>query len=100
MHIGYIPSGGRVIGLSKLARIAEMFSRRLQIQERLTSQVALAISDILKPEGVAVIVECSHLCMVMRGVQKTSTTTVTSNMLGSLSADTKMGKTFLELLRI
>ncbi|OAG06156.1 GTP cyclohydrolase I, partial [Paraphaeosphaeria sporulosa] len=100
MHIGYIPSGGRVIGLSKLARIADMFSRRLQIQERLTKQVALAISEILQPEGVAVIVECSHLCMAMRGVQKTSATTTTNCMLGSLSSDATMGRTFLELVKL
>ncbi|KAF2451121.1 GTP cyclohydrolase I [Karstenula rhodostoma CBS 690.94] len=99
MHIGYIPNG-RVIGLSKLARIAEMFSRRLQLQERLTKQVALAISETLQPKGVAVIVECRHLCMVMRGVQKTSTTTITSSMMGSLEADAKMGQTFLELVKL
>lgn len=82
MHIAYVPDN-TVIGLSKLPRIAEMFSRRLQIQERLTKEVANAIMEILKPQGVAVIMESKHLCMVMRGVEKTSATTTTSCMLGS-----------------
>ncbi|KAL5400601.1 GTP cyclohydrolase 1 [Paraphaeosphaeria minitans] len=99
MHIGYIPSG-HVIGLSKLARIAEMFSRRLQIQERLTKQVASAVFEILKPQGVAVLVECSHLCMVMRGVEKTSTTTITSSMLGSMQSDMKTQQAFLDLVKL
>ncbi|KAL5399369.1 GTP cyclohydrolase 1 [Paraphaeosphaeria minitans] len=99
MHIGYIPNG-RVIGLSKLARIAEMFSRRLQIQERLTKQVASAVSEILKPQGVAVLVECSHLCMVMHGVEKTSTTTITSSMLGSIQSDIKTQQAFLDLVKL
>ncbi|KAI4282929.1 MAG: hypothetical protein L6R38_002548 [Xanthoria sp. 2 TBL-2021] len=97
MHIGYIPNR-RVLGLSKLGRLAEMFSRRLQVQERLTKQVALAIAEVLKPQGVAVVMESSHLCMVMRGVQKTSATTTTSCMLGCMRSSAKTREEFLSLL--
>ncbi|CAD6572590.1 MAG: NADH pyrophosphatase [Alectoria sarmentosa] len=97
MHIGYIPNR-RVLGLSKLARLAEMFSRRLQIQERLTKQVALAITEVLKPQGVAVVMESSHLCMVMRGVEKTSASTITSCMLGCMRSSAKTRDEFLNLV--
>lgn len=97
MHIGYIPNR-RVLGLSKIARIAEMFARRLQVQERLTKQVALALSEVLKPQGVAVVMESSHLCMVMRGVEKTTSKTVTSCMLGRLRSTAKTREEFLSLL--
>lgn len=97
MHIGYIPNKD-VIGISKLPRIADMFSRRLQIQERLTTDVAHAIMEILKPQGVAVVMESSHLCMVMRGVQKTSATTITSCVLGCLEKRDKTRNEFFSLV--
>ena len=97
MHVGYIPKG-KVIGLSKIARIIEMFSRRLQIQERLTKEVASAIFDKLQPQGVALVVEASHRCMVMRGVQKTGAITTTSCMLGCLKSDAKTREEFLNLI--
>lgn len=97
MHIGYIPSG-TVIGLSKLPRIAEMFSRRLQVQERLTTQVANAIMVAINPKGVVVVMESSYLCMVMRGVQKTGATTITTCVLGCFN-DTDTRNEFLGLIR-
>ncbi|KAK3370642.1 hypothetical protein B0H63DRAFT_318896 [Podospora didyma] len=99
MHIGYIPSNA-VIGISKLPRIAEMFARRMQIQERLTREVANAIMEILKPQGVAVVMESSHLCMVMRGVQKTSSSTITSCVLGCFERKEKTRNEFLSLIGV
>ena len=84
-HVGYIPGpGGRVTGLSKLARLVDLYARRPQVQERLTSQVADAIVDVLKPTGVLVVVECEHLCMSMRGVRKPGSRTVTSAVRGQM----------------
>ncbi len=96
-HIGYIPHG-KVIGVSKLARIADMFARRLQIQERLTHQVARTLMDHLKPEGVGVVIEAKHLCMMMRGVEKQNSSMVTSAMLGSFHNSAATRNEFLKLI--
>jgi len=95
-HVAYLPRG-KIVGLSKLARVVDVFARRLQVQERLTTQIANAIQDALHPLGVGVLIEAQHLCMMMRGVTKQNSSTVTSCMLGRFRSDPKTRHEFLEI---
>ncbi|MDH5470146.1 MAG: GTP cyclohydrolase I FolE [Gammaproteobacteria bacterium] len=97
-HVAYLPTG-KVIGLSKIARIVDMFARRLQIQENLTKQIADSLMDIIQPSGVGVIIEAKHLCMMMRGVEKQNSSMTTSMMLGSFRKDDRTRSEFLRLSR-
>ena len=97
-HVAYIPNG-RVIGLSKIPRLVNVFARRLQIQERMTNQIAETIRDAMHPTGVAVVCEGTHLCMSMRGVEKQNSTAVTSAMLGAFQSSARTRMEFLELIR-
>jgi GTP cyclohydrolase I len=97
-HIAYIPNG-KVIGLSKIPRLVEVFARRLQIQERMTNQIAATIKDKINPLGVAVVIEATHLCMAMRGVEKQNAFAITSAMLGGFRSDARTRTEFLELIR-
>lgn len=98
-HVAYIPNG-RVIGLSKIPRIVDMFARRLQLQERLTQQIAETIDEVLRPQGVAVVMEAYHLCMIMRGVEKQDSHTTTSEMLGSFKKNPQTRAEFLSLMGV
>jgi len=97
-HVAYIPNG-KVIGLSKIPRLVDMFARRLQVQERLTMQVAETINEKIRPKGVAVVVEAQHLCMIMRGVEKQNSIAVTSSMLGAFKDDQNTRSEFLNLVQ-
>ncbi len=97
-HVGYLPKG-KVVGLSKIARVIDVYARRLQVQERLTNQVAEALMKTLDPHGVAVVMEASHTCMMMRGVQKQSSTTVSSSMRGTFEVDARTRSEFMALLK-
>ncbi|NOT08716.1 MAG: GTP cyclohydrolase I FolE [Gemmatimonadales bacterium] len=97
-HVAYIPDG-RIVGLSKLPRIVEVFARRLQVQERLTDQIADAVMEVLTPQGVGVVIEAAHLCMMMRGVEKQNSRTVTSALRGRFRSDPKTRSEFLGLVQ-
>jgi GTP cyclohydrolase I len=98
-HVGYIPNG-RVIGLSKIPRLVDIFARRLQVQERLTVQIAETINEKIQPRGVAVVIEAQHLCMIMRGVEKQNSVAVTSRMTGVFKDNQNTRNEFLNLVRI
>ncbi len=98
-HIAYIPKGGRIVGLSKLARIAEIFARRLQVQERLTQQIASTLFDELQPLGVMVVIEAEHTCMTLRGVKKPGAMTVTSAVLGGFRKDSRTRAEAMSLIK-
>ena len=98
-HIAYIPNG-KILGLSKIPRLVEVFSKRLQVQERLTTQIAECLMNALNPKGVAVVIEALHLCMSMRGVRKADAYTITSSMLGAFRKDARSRSEFLSLIRL
>ncbi len=98
IHVAYIPDG-RIVGLSKIPRLVQMFAKRLQVQERLTTEVAEILEDVLRPKGVAVVAEAIHLCMVMRGVEQHSAWAVTSSLRGAFQRDSKTRSEFMELIR-
>jgi len=97
-HVAYMP-GRKIVGLSKIPRLVEMFSRRLQVQERLTTQIASTISEVLQPRGVAVVMEAVHLCMLMRGVEKQNSKAITSAMLGSFRDNPETRAEFMDLIK-
>ena len=97
-HVAYMP-GRKIVGLSKIPRLVEMFSRRLQVQERLTTQIASTINEVLQPRGVAVVMEAVHLCMLMRGVEKQNSKAITSAMLGSFRDRPETRAEFMDLIK-
>jgi GTP cyclohydrolase IA len=99
VHVAYIPDG-KIVGLSKVPRVVEVFARRLQVQERLTEQIAQALQEVLQPQGVGVVIEAMHLCMMMRGVEKQNSRTITSAMKGAFLDDLRTRDEFLRLVRM
>ncbi len=99
VHIAYIPKNGRIVGLSKLARIAEIFAKRLQVQERLTQQIAQTLFDELQPIGVMVVMEAEHTCMTLRGVKKPGSKTITSSVLGGFRSDARTRAEAMSLIK-
>ena len=97
-HVAYIPNG-RIVGLSKIPRLVDMYARRLQVQERLTTQIAETINEKIRPRGVAVVIEAQHLCMIMRGVEKQNSVAITSSMLGAFKDDQNTRNEFLNLVQ-
>ncbi len=97
-HVAYIPNG-KVVGLSKIPRLVEMYARRLQVQERLTSEVASILDEVLQPKGVGVVIESIHLCMMMRGVTQQNSFAITSSLRGEFKSDSKTRSEFMELIR-
>ena len=97
-HVAYIPDG-KVVGLSKIPRVVEMFARRLQVQERLTTQIAETLEQVLRPKGVAVVIESIHLCMMMRGVESRNSSAITSSIRGEFEQDSKTRSEFMNLIR-
>jgi len=98
-HVGYLPDG-KVVGISKLARVVETYARRLQVQEKLTAQIAQVIQDVLQPRGVGVVIEASHECMTTRGVHKRGVSMITSKMLGSFREDARTRAEFLQFIDV
>ena len=98
VHVGYIPDG-KIVGLSKIPRLVDMFSRRLQVQERLTTEIAQALENALHPKGVAVVIDGMHMCMMMRGVQKQEATMITSHVMGEFRDDRRTRAEFMALVR-
>jgi GTP cyclohydrolase I len=97
-HVGYLPRG-KIVGLSKIPRLVDVYARRLQVQERLTNQIAQALFDLLAPRGVGVVIEAQHLCMMMRGVEKQNSRAVTSSLLGTFRSDARTRAEFLDFVR-